>query len=344
MKEYFAGGLLVLCFAALVPTMVKAQGPAGAGANSTDAADYCLKHPTDSQRCLPPHDGIPPLPKPVSTLPGGRIQPGATDACPGCVAPIVTPPPAAPNVTFALPSPQFVIPPPPPPVATPEPHVAPQPVCDSACLGAEDQQNFQNGEAAGYVLGTLISRAISAHRSDPYKKAKSKYCKLHPDAFWEYNDGTITMCDSINAGHEVRQSPDTSDSSLQSPTRADQPEAAQGPAAPPLASQQLKNLIDEENTANEATVEAIRREQQAHPSQIDSQFHQQIRDEMEKNRKLALTCVDADPKVRALNTEEECDAALERWVKQREMYCALDSNGSYINYVDGKPHACADDK
>lgn len=338
MKRNLMGGCLLLCLAASPST--RGQGPTQAGENNTAAAEYCAKHPTDSQRCLPPHDGIPSLPKSVAKLPGGRIQPGATDACPGCSSKDITSVLDAKPTVHTVPPSTVHSPTLTPPRTSAEPETTsqpPYPVCDSACQQAQNQQNFQNGEAAGYVLGTLISRAVSAHHGDPYKKAKTKYCRLHPDAFWENNDGSISMCDTINAGHEVRQSPDVSGSSAQNPTTISQSR----PATVAPAYQQLQGLVDEEEIIEKAAGEA-NHQADLRDTTPDSSLAQQVRDEMDRNREIARSCLITSSKPPRSYTQAECDSALETWVKQREAYCTLEPNGTYISYVDGKVRSCSE--
>jgi len=86
--EQYRASRLISTFTALAvaifligPMSARAQSAAGAGVSSSVTPKYCADHPTDSAKCLPPGDGIPPLPKP---------QPPP----PASVGPVVVPTPA----------------------------------------------------------------------------------------------------------------------------------------------------------------------------------------------------------------------------------------------------------
>lgn len=211
-----------------------AQGPAGAGAGagalqSRDtegkktrqqkaAADYCLAHPMDTDKCifLPPGvssgfpAGVPPMPKPTAPIsPSATVTENQKQRFDGTNRPseiiIPTADPAAtpssitstsevsPVATFGSRKPVNV---------SPAPQPTYQPSCDAACVQAERQENYQAGYAVGHAVGTVVVSsivgAVSVHK-------KHKFCKMNPSANWNYEDGTSATCGSINAKHEDRQ-------------------------------------------------------------------------------------------------------------------------------------------
>lgn len=181
------------------------------------AMDYCIAHPLDTDKCvfLPPGvsseypNGLPPLPKPVGpTVPTATPTEEQKQRLNGTYRPpeinIPVPEPvAAGSVKPTTPDSPPVVPSyaPVPVIPTVAPPPTYRPSCDEECLQARRQANYQTGYAVGQVVGTAainsVAVAVNTHR-------KHKFCKDHPNGYWNYDDGSSATCTSINAKHEAR--------------------------------------------------------------------------------------------------------------------------------------------
>jgi len=189
------------------PMFARAQNAAGAGASSSGNAKYCADHPTDSAKCLPPGDGIPPLPKPQPPPPT-PIGPVAVPA----TAPTADPQQAVDQFKAQAANNQAAI----------RPATAPVPATSAQAwqniqrqvneqneqnaiqeqqieqqneamreqqkqYQTQQQRNFQSGQQMGAGGARLAILLVQRH------KMKS-FCKKNPGGVWRRGDGATVAC------------------------------------------------------------------------------------------------------------------------------------------------------